>query len=60
MQTTLVVVRPFGTHAVGDFITTADAVTQILASDHAKCVVKMVPPVAAAAVTAAPTAKTGA
>lgn len=52
MQTTLVVVRPFGPHAVGDVITTPDTVTQILASDHAKCVVKMVNPATAPAGTA--------
>jgi hypothetical protein len=60
MQTTLVVVRPFGSHAVGDFITAADTITQILASDHAKCVVKMAPPAAAPASTAEPASKMGA
>lgn len=43
MQPTLVVIRPFGGHAIGDIVTAADAVTQILASDHADQVVKVIP-----------------
>jgi hypothetical protein len=43
MQPTLVVVRPFGPHAVGDVITAADTIAQILASDHANHVVKVSP-----------------
>ena len=43
MQPTLVVVRPFGKHAIGDVITDSGAVTEILASDHADHVVKIVP-----------------
>ncbi len=58
MQTTLVVVRPFGSYAIGDFITTADTVGQILASDQARCVVRAAMPVAAVASAAAPAAKT--
>ncbi len=47
MQPTLVVVRPFGTHAIGDVITNATDVTSILASDHATHVVKIIKPAAA-------------
>lgn len=43
MQPTLVVVRPFGPHAVGDVITAPDAIAQILAADHAFHVVKVAP-----------------
>ena len=43
MQPTLVVVRPFGPHAIGDVIVAPDLVTQILASDHAEHVVKVTP-----------------
>lgn len=42
MQPTLVVVRPFGTHAVGDVITASDDIARILASDLAAYVVKVV------------------
>ncbi len=55
MQTTLVVVRPFGSYAIGDLITTPDTVSQILASDQARCVVRAALPAAAAA---APATKT--
>ena len=44
MQTTLVVVRAFGPHAIGDLIAAASDVTQTLASEHAGYVVQMVPP----------------
>ncbi len=43
MQPTLVVVRPFGQHAIGDLIVAPDAVAQILDSDNAEHVVKIVP-----------------
>ena len=43
MQPTLVVVRAFGPHAIGDVITTPDAVAAILASEHAGHVVKLAP-----------------
>ena len=39
METILVVVRPFGPHAIGDRITDAEAIKSTLASDHAHCVV---------------------
>jgi hypothetical protein len=39
MDITLVVVRPFGLHAIGDRITAAEVVTATLASDHANAVV---------------------
>ena len=39
MQTNLVVVRPFGPHAVGDRISEPEVVAAILASDHASAVV---------------------
>ncbi len=60
MQTNLVVVRPFSSHAVGDLITAADAISQILTSDHANCVVRIAAPTPtpAAAPAAAPAAKT--
>lgn len=44
MQTTLVVVRAFGGHAIGDLITATSEVTDALASEHASYVVQMVPP----------------
>ncbi len=59
MQTILVVVRPFGSYVIGDFITASDIIAQTLASDHAKCVVRMVPPAGPPAA-AAPTVQTGA
>lgn len=43
MQPTLVVICAFGDHAIGDIVTAADVVTQILASDHADHVVKVTP-----------------
>jgi hypothetical protein len=43
MQPTLVVVRDFGPHAIGDVIVAPDIVAQILASDHAEHVVKVTP-----------------
>jgi hypothetical protein len=43
MQPTLVVVRAFGPHNIGDVITATDIVAQILASDHAEHVVKVAP-----------------
>ena len=46
MQTTLVVVRAFGSHAIGDLITSATETAQILASEHVNYVVQMVPPAA--------------
>jgi hypothetical protein len=39
MDITLVVVRPFGQHAIGDRITAPEVVTTTLASDHAHAVV---------------------
>ncbi len=53
MQTTLVVVRAFGPHAVGDRIVEPDAIAGTLASDHAGSVVA----VQAAAPAPAPAAK---
>ncbi len=44
MDFTLVVVRPFGPHAVGDRITDPDAITAALASDHADSVVAVQAP----------------
>ncbi len=41
MQPTLVVVRPFGPHAIGDVITAAADVAKILASDHRDHVVRV-------------------
>ena len=43
MQPTLIVVRAFGPHAIGDVIVAVDLVAQILASDHAEHVVKVTP-----------------
>ncbi len=42
--TQLVVVRPFGTYAIGTVITAADMIAKILASDHADHVVKVAHP----------------
>ena len=39
MDTTLVVVRPFGPHAIGDRITVPEDVAAMLASPHADHVV---------------------
>ncbi len=44
MDITLVVVRPFGSHAVGDRITAPEMVTAILASEHAHAVVGVAAP----------------
>ncbi len=41
MNSTLVVVRPFGTHAKGDAVSDAAAIAQILASEHAANVVRV-------------------
>jgi hypothetical protein len=41
MTPTLVVVRPFGTHAKGDAIADAATVAQILATEHATKVVRV-------------------
>jgi hypothetical protein len=46
MQTTLVVVRAFGSHAIGDLVMSPSEITQILASEHVNYVVQMVPPAA--------------
>jgi hypothetical protein len=43
MQPTLVVVRPFGSHDIGDAIIAPADVTKILASDHREHVVKVAP-----------------
>ncbi len=40
----LVVVRPFGSHRVGDVITDESSIKSILASEHAEHVVRIVPP----------------
>ncbi len=40
---TLVVVRAFASYAIGEVITAAEAIAQILASDHAEHVVKVAP-----------------
>jgi hypothetical protein len=42
MSTTLVVVRPFGSHAKGDAIADAAAIAAILASEQASNVVRVV------------------
>ena len=44
METTLVVVRPFGPHAIGDRITAPELVAATLDSDHAGAVVAIVTP----------------
>ncbi len=49
MQTTLVVVRPFGTHAIGDRITSPETIAAALASDHRGCVVPVLTPATQAA-----------
>ncbi len=41
MTTTLVVVRPFGTHAKGDAISDAAAIAAILAGEQARNVVRV-------------------
>ena len=41
MHPSLVVVRAFGPHAVGDAITAPDAVATVLASEHSEHVVKI-------------------
>ena len=56
MQTTLVVVRAFGDHAIGDLITDSTQVTGTLASEHGSYVVQMIPP--SPAPVAAPQAET--
>ena len=44
MQNTLVVVRAFGSHAIGDLIVVPATVVEILASEHAGYVVQTVLP----------------
>ena len=44
MNTHLVVVRPFGNLARGDIVTDTGRITQILNSEHARCVVRVVAP----------------
>ena len=44
MDITLVVVRPFGPHAIGDRITAPEVVSATLASDHATHVVAIPTP----------------
>ncbi len=44
MNITLVVVRAFGSHAVGDRITVPEVVAATLASDHANAVVAVSAP----------------
>ena len=44
MEITLVVVRPFGSHAIGDRITAPEVVAATLASDHAHAVVAVPAP----------------
>ena len=44
MDITLVVVRAFGSHAVGDRITGPEVVSATLASDHATAVVPVATP----------------
>lgn len=44
MDITLVVVRPFGAHAIGDRITAPEVVAATLASDHANLVVAVPAP----------------
>ena len=41
MNTTLIVVRPFGTHAIGDMITDVSKATALLAGEHAHDVVRV-------------------
>ncbi len=45
MDTTLVVVRPFGPHAIGDRITVPEDVAATLASSHACYVVAVRAPI---------------
>lgn len=40
----LVVVRPFGTYRIGDVVTDEKAIEQIVGSEHADHVVRIVPP----------------
>lgn len=44
MDITLVVVRSFGPHAIGDHITAPEVVSATLASDHAHAVVAVPAP----------------
>ena len=44
MDITLVVVRQFGSHAIGDRITAPELVAATLASEHAHAVVAIEPP----------------
>jgi hypothetical protein len=44
MDTILVVVRAFGSHAIGDRVTTPADITAILASEHAGSVVAIPQP----------------
>ena len=41
MNSALIVVRPFGAHAVGDVITDAARATELLAGEHAHDVVRV-------------------
>ena len=41
MNSALIVVRPFGTHAVGDVITDAGKTTELLAGEHVHDVVRV-------------------
>lgn len=41
MNSALIVVRPFGVHAVGDVITDAARATELLAGEHAHDVVRV-------------------
>jgi hypothetical protein len=44
MKLALVVVRPFAAHGNGDLITDPTEIARVLGSEHAACVVKVVPP----------------
>ena len=44
MDITLVVVRPFGPHAVGDRVTSSDDIAAILGSEHATFIVQVPTP----------------
>ncbi len=40
----LVVVRPFGSYRIGDIVSDEKTIQEVLASEHAECVVRIVPP----------------
>lgn len=56
MLTNLIVVRSFGPHAIGDLLTDAALIGDVLASEHAGYVVQMMPPKGPAPATPQPEA----